>query len=299
MKDESDRSQEVDKARQLAELISWIFYDDRRLGLLDRCERLEGHVSDGKAASLAGQGGGWELQVENSPARVLGGFEDVLRTITSTHFTPERVVVIPRFAGLLFQAAVEQTQAGLANYLQYLSAKHKAREEKSGNLDGPEFFAMVLGIPIGGPIEAALGMSSLDESLRHSIAGITLAVSAAEAQINEWVNAKGGWIEDEDRETLVRKMKLLAAKADRELDVGRAPFQRLHECVGFRNDLVHPKHKEKELAASERSCAGAGPIPSRPRNVLLSQGVTNSTGRFARSRPARILGLLPSRRLPR
>lgn len=137
----------VAKARQLAELVSWIFYDDRRLGLLDRCERLEGEVADGNDASLIRHGADWELRIDNSETRTLSGFEAVLRATTSSQFVPRRVVVVPRFAGLLFQAAVEQSQAGLTSYLQYLSAKQKAREEKTGDLDGPEFFAMVLGIP--------------------------------------------------------------------------------------------------------------------------------------------------------
>jgi hypothetical protein len=114
---------------------------------------------------------------------------------------------------------------------------------------------MVLGIPLGGPFEAALGMSWLDESLRRSIAGVVLAVSAAEAQVNEWAEAAGGWATGEDKENLVRKMKRLAAKSSLWLNIGGAPFQRFQECVDFRHELVHPKANERELKIA------SGPVP--------------------------------------
>lgn len=248
--------EKIAQARQLAELISWLFYDDRRLGLLDRCERVEGKSRNGQVASLSRHGSGWELRVNDAHVSTLKDFGEVLRAITKHGFVAERVVLAPRFADMLFQGAVEQTEAGLARYHEYLSKRQQAKSEKTGDLQPNEFFAMVLGIPIAGPFEAAVGMSALDESIRRSIAGIILAISAAEAQINEWVVALGGWSRNEDGKTLVRKMKALAAKGSRTLNTGQDPYQALQSCVDFRNDLVHPKPKERELILASPQAPG-------------------------------------------
>lgn len=200
----------------------------------------------------------------------LGDFGEVLRAISSNSLVPERVVVVvPRFADLLFQGAIEQTQAGLASYLEYITMQRKARREKTGELQSHEFFATVLGIPIGSPMEAALGMSSLDQSLRRSIAGAVLAISAAEAQVNEWAPDVGGWSDNEDREPLVKKMKLVAEKASQSLDIGREPFQTLQRSVDYRNDLVHPKPEERQLDLSTPRAPGRD-LSLRARETCLA-----------------------------
>jgi len=101
--------------------------------------------------------------------------------------------------------------------------------------------------------------SLLDRSLRRSISAIGLAISAAEAQVNEWAVGEGGWTENEDRETLVKKMKTLAAKTGKNLDIGRSPFQNLHRQVRFRHDLIHPKALPQEVELGGTEAPGRGP----------------------------------------
>lgn len=284
---------ELAKVREFAEVVSWLFFEDRRLGLFDRCDRIEGRTSDGKAASVVRVESGWELRLGDSPV-VVGDFEQALRVVVGKDFHSDHVVVTPRFAGLLFQGAVEQTQAGLDCYLRYVSAKREAKESRSGDLESHEFLAMILGIPTGGPVDAALGMSWLDESLRRSIAGIVLAIAAAEAQVNEWVESAGGWGQGEDQESLVRKMKLLAAKKSVTLDIGAAPFQRLQERVEFRHELVHPKAKERELDMA------AAPVPgldlslgARETCLLVRESLIALAVRLGMARP-RFLAYCPA-----
>jgi hypothetical protein len=100
--------EKISQARQLAELISWLFYEDRRLGLLERCERVEGKNNKGETVSLSRSGSGWELRMENAPGERLGDFGEVLAAITKHSFVAERIALVPRFADMLFQGAIEQ-----------------------------------------------------------------------------------------------------------------------------------------------------------------------------------------------
>lgn len=130
-------------------------------------------------------------------------------------------------------------------------------------------------------------MSWLDESLRRSIAGLVLAVSSAEAQMNEWTELAGGRAAGEDRETLVRKMKLLAAKKRVPLDIGVAPFQRLQECIDFRHELVHPKATSRELKIASPPIPGVDlSLLARETCLMVRQSLIMVADRLGVSKPS-------------
>lgn len=240
--------EQVAHLRKLSEMIAWLFYEERRPGLLGASERIVGRSNDGTDMVLVRSGAGWTLYADKVVLAEYRDMSETLEVIPNHGFEPRSVVVIPRFADMLFRGAIEQAEAGLNSYLQSVAITIRSHREKVGELLPKEFLARILKIPIGGPVDAATGMRLLDLSVRQSIAAIVLAISAAESQVNEWVDALGGWSNSEDAKSLVRKLKILAAKSSQTLDIGSAPFQDLNQCVKFRNQLVHPKPYEQEIS---------------------------------------------------
>jgi hypothetical protein len=147
----------------------------------------------------------------------------------------------------------------LTLYWQSLAMTIRANLEMADKAVEPNFLQAILAVPLDDPVDFTIATTLLDRSVRRSISAVGLAVSAAEAQVNEWAEARGGWRDREDLEPLVRKMRYVARKFGRDIDIGRSPFQELQSLVDFRHDVTHPKPIPQDVRLGGTEAPGRGP----------------------------------------
>lgn len=289
--DESQHNDDV--YRRLGDLISWMFFPDRRPGLLGTAERIAGTADGGRPAELRRAGAGWAFVVEDEVAETFQSPAEALVAIPRHSFVYTTAIVTARIADLLFQGAVEQAEEGLRLYWQSLAMTIRANMEMAKGVVEPNFLQAILAVPLDDPIDFAIATGLLDRSLRRSVSAIGLAVSAAEAQVNDWVEELGGWREREDLETLVRKMKIVAAKAGSDLDIGRSPFQEMQSLVDFRHDITHPKPIPQDVRLGGTEAPGHGPsVQARKTCSFVRRCLIEVAGAIGRA-PPRYLAYCP------
>jgi hypothetical protein len=247
MTDEASDLAQQEWLSRLGETMSWMLFPGRRPGFLGTALAIRGHIGDGKPAELRRAESGWTFLVEGQPPVHYEESGHSLEVIPNYRFMPETVIVVPRIAHLLFQGAVEQAERGLNEYWESLAITVRSNIDEVGKFFKPAFLDMILKVPLSNPVDFSLATSLLDRSLRSSIASIGLAISCAEAQVNDWADRVGGWQAGEDNEPVVRKFRLVAKKLSIELDIGASPFQEMQSHATFRHELVHPKPIEQEL----------------------------------------------------
>jgi hypothetical protein len=218
--------------RAFLEAVRWlVFGDRRRFGMLGRCVGFIGQTRSGEPDRLSRVRGKWRLR---STGKLLDD-EAVVAKLGSPSFRVSKVIVVPEAAPLLFQGAVEQAEASLTQLM-------TADRELTDKADDESAVAF----------QFVMATSAWDKSLRHSIAAIMLALAAAEAQVNEWASARGGWKllpngKSEDGLPLLQKMDALAKRHGGRAPVSRLPYSDLRRIVTLRNSLVHSKPLEQEI----------------------------------------------------
>jgi hypothetical protein len=263
------RGDDAQAYRRLADLISWMFYPERRPGLLGTADRIIGRVPAG-SAELVRDGEGWLFVADGVPVERFSTPADALEVIPRHAFKAEQVIVTARIADLLFHSAVEEAEEGLRLYWQSLGHMVQSSPElaERGVIER-SFLERILAVPLDDPVDFALATGLLDRSLRRSLAPIGLAISAAEAQVNEWAAVSGGWAGREDRQPLVKKLAILAEKWGAPLDSGGPPLDELQEVVAFRNDVIHPNAIPQDVELGGTEAPGRGPSVQARRTCFV------------------------------
>jgi hypothetical protein len=195
-------------------------------------------ASGGRLAELRRAGSGWTFFVDDQLVETFDDPAEALKAIPRYSFAYTTAIVTARIADLLFQGAVETAEEGLRLYRQSLAMTIRANMEMAEKYVEPNFLQAILAVPLDDPVDFTIATVLLDRSLRRSITAIGLAVSAAEAQVNDWAAEKSGWRNREDFEPLVKKMNLVAARFGSDIDIGRSPFQELQSLVDLRNEFI-------------------------------------------------------------
>ena len=200
--------------------ITWIIAQNRRAGTLGVAASISGKFK-GIPARITRTEDVWTLSVKSVEERL--STEDLLGLIAGGDFFPLTVEVLPDLAPSLFEGAVRATEFSL-NHL------HKARaeiNEVAGAIDGGWLVAFVL------------ASHNFDMTLQTAVSSVILTVASIEAQLNNWADSFGGWIEEEDRLPIGEKIKALSTRVGVDIDLGLAPYQRLCVAVSRRNEYVH------------------------------------------------------------
>lgn len=255
--------------RTISETLLWLGFARRRPGLLTRPRKLIGHVRDGRQAELELSDETWAFSIDGADREAFADTASALEVIARDGFVPDKAVVVADIAELLFRGAVEQAESSVTEYEEAVAIGVRvAMQTGAKGVLPQELIDWAMSYPVDDPIDTVIASSLLDRSLRRSIGAITLAIAAGEAQVNSWASDGSGWAYGEDKESLVRKLKLAASKRGTTIDIGRDPFQALDQLVDFRNDLVHPKPVEQELTLADAE-APARDMSVRARRCCL------------------------------
>lgn len=243
------------------EVVRWLVWRDighRRAGTLGHAAAFVGTDSSGAPIELRRAGDQWRLVYATGRTEDVEGADLIGRagkeSIRLTH-----AVIEHDLPDLLFHSAVKAARESLVEAEQ--AEGGPAIEDDENDLEEEESDEESEAV-----FDFIMTTSAQDAAVRSSITAIVLAVAAAEAQVNRWTAARGGWTateaEDEDKFDLVRKCKALANRMNVRLDIGRRPYQDLREVVKRRNDLVHSKPEEHLVPL-----IGSGTIPGRGLSV--------------------------------
>jgi hypothetical protein len=218
----------------IAETVRWMMLPSGRPGIAAELVEIVGVDSEGNPASLKPAGEAWVLQAGGKELRLRG--EEAVKVMGEGGFKPEEAAVKRGLAKWLFQVAVtaaEQSVIALTNAARRWSEgpdlDWEGETEEWESEEEQEVATWLL------------SSFDLDKVLQQAPVATVAAVAAAEAQVNEWADLRGGWLVGEDELALNEKCKLLARKEGGSLNFADKGWSWLCEAIDERHAIVHNK----------------------------------------------------------
>lgn len=241
------------RLEQLLETVVWIAYVQRP-GVIGEAKRLVGRDSAGAECQLRRVGDSWLYVDGSGEERAIAGPDDLLPLLSETGFLPESVVVVPHVAPLLFQGAMEELDRaqGAWEEAMRIAISLLPPKERSKIVGGPLIERLGL-LSVGEPFDHVMANSALDRCLRNSIASISLAAGAADAQMNSWLLQKNIWSKTQANKKFMDKVIKLGQTMSVEIPEDTEPFKGMRDRLKLRNALIHGNPVEETWPIQPRA----------------------------------------------
>lgn len=230
---------EEERLNRLLETVVWIAYVQRP-GVIGTAQRLVGHDASGSECELRRVGDEWLYLDASGKEQSVSGPDDLFPLLSETGFLPDSVVVVPVVAPLLFQGAMEELDRAQGAWEEAMRmAISLLPADQREKIVKPPLIERLGLLSVGEPFDHVMANSALDRCLRNSMASISLAIGAADAQVNAWLLEKDLWSRTRASKPFMDKVKRLGEAMSTTISEDAEPFKTVRERLQLRNNLLH------------------------------------------------------------